>query len=115
MRIGRRGAGLWQRKVHEVWRIKGKVGTLKNYLIHNTYESIENAVEKINFYSSLHAEENENEGKKSGLFKIAFYPKLKFVQNTLMGRGFVFSMLQSFHSFLGWSKQWASQHNNHHE
>lgn len=109
LRLGRRDAGLWQRKVHEVWKIKGRVGTLKNYLIHNTYESVGDAVEKINFYSSLHAKENVSEGKGSNLFKIILYPKLKFIQNILMGRGFVFSVLQSFHSFLGWSKQWELQ------
>jgi hypothetical protein len=60
----------------------------------------------MNVYSSIHAAENAREGKHSNLFKMIFYPKVKFIQNALAGRGFVFSMLQSFHSFLGWAKQW---------
>jgi len=38
--------------------------------------------------------------------KIIFYPKMMFLKNILQGRGFTFSMLQSLHSFLGWSKEW---------
>jgi hypothetical protein len=63
-------------------------------------------VNKINFYSTLHAEENLADGKKSNLFKIVCYPPAKLIQSLLIGRGFVFSMLQSFHSYLAWSKEW---------
>jgi len=106
LRLGKRDAGKWNRKVHEVWNIKGKVGLLKNFLIHNTAEDISSYVGKINKYSSIHAEENLKEGKKANTFKIIFYPKMMFLKNILQGRGFTFSMLQSLHSFLGWSKEW---------
>lgn len=109
LRLGRKSAGKWLRKVHEVWRVSGKVGQLKNPIIHYSYKSLHEAIKKTNSYSSLHAEENLREGKKSGLFKIIFYPPAKFIQSILMSRGFVFSMLQSFHSFLAWSKIWVSQ------
>ena len=104
LRLARKGAGRWRRSVHEVWDVKGPTGILKNHLVHNTYSSISDAVGKINNYSTLHALENEKEGKKVNLFKIIFFPKIKFVQNILMGRPFVFAILQSFHSFLSWSK-----------
>lgn len=109
LRLARKNAGNWARKVHETWQIKGKVGTLENYIIHNTAENLHEYIEKMNKYSGLHARENLAEGKRSNLFKIIFYPKMKFVQNILSCRGFVFSMLQSFHSFLGWVKQWELQ------
>ena len=106
LRLGKRDAGKWNRKVHEVWNIKGKVGLLKNFLIHNTAEDISSYVGKINKYSGIHAEENLKEGKKVSILKIIFYPKMMFLKNILQGRGFTFSMLQSLHSFLGWSKEW---------
>lgn len=109
LRLGEKDAGKWRRKVHETWEIKGKVGALNNYIIHNTACNLHQYLEKINKYSSIHASENLKEGKRSDLFKIIFYPKMKFLQNLLAGRGFVFSMLQSFHSFLGWSKLWFLQ------
>jgi hypothetical protein len=111
LRLAKRNSGRWERKVHETWQIKGKVGILKNYIIHNTADSLHDYIGKINNYSSIHAKGNLSEGKRSSLFKIIFYPKIKFIQNLFEGRGFVFSMLQSFHSFLGWAKQWELKKN----
>ena len=109
LRLGRKNAGKWVREVHEVWDTEGRIGVLKNYIIHNTAEDLGSYVAKMNKYSDMHARANLIEGKKSSLFKIIFYPKMKFLQNIITGRGFVFSVLQSFHSFLSWSKQWELQ------
>ena len=111
LRLAKKNAGKWVRKVHETWQIKGKVGALDGFIIHNTADNLHDYIDKINKYSSIHAAENAREGKHSNLFKIIIYPKMKFLQNILAGRGFVFSMLQSFHSFLGWAKQWKLQKN----
>jgi len=111
LRLGRMGSGKWERKVHEVWKIKGKVGQLKNPLVHNTAKNLHEYIDKINFYSTLHAQENLDTRKKSNIFRIFVYPPTKFFQSLIMGRGFVVSMLQSFHSFLAWSKEWQLQKN----
>jgi len=109
IRLGKRNSGKWQRRVHEVWKIKGNVGQLKNPIIHNSVKNLHEYIDKINFYSSLHAQENMSQGKRSDIFKIVFYPPAKFFQSLVSGRGFVFSMLQSFHSFLSWTKVWQLQ------
>jgi glycosyltransferase involved in cell wall biosynthesis len=109
IRLGRKDAGGWKRKVHEVWDINGKIGELENPLIHNTAESLKDYITKINRYAKLHAEANKDEGKKSSLLKIIAYPKFKFIQSMLTGRGTVFSILQAFHSFLSWSELWLIQ------
>ena len=109
IRLGKKDAGKWNRAVHEKWNIKGKVGTLKNYIIHETANNLHEYIGKMNKYSTIHAVENKKEGKHSNLFKIIVFPKLKLLQNLLLGRGFTFSMLQSFHSFLGWTKLWELQ------
>ena len=109
LRLAKKDSGVWVRKVHETWRIKGKTRTLKNYIIHNTGSDLHSYIEKMNNYSDIHALENLSEGKKSTLLKIIFYPKIKFIQNLVSGRSFVFAILQSFHSFLGWTKLWELQ------
>ncbi|HKC04860.1 MAG TPA: hypothetical protein VKC54_03245 [Patescibacteria group bacterium] len=106
LRLAKKDSSKWSRKVHEVWTVNGKIGTLKNPIIHTTAKNLTEYISKINYYSTLHAEENFNSGKLSSLFKIIFYPPAKFLQSLVMGRGFVFSMLQSFHSFLAWSKEY---------
>jgi len=109
LRLAKKSAGRWVRKVHETWKIQGRVGILKNYIIHNTSKDLHSYISKINKYSDLHAKENLKEEKETSLLKMIFYPKAKFIKNLFQGRGMVFSMLQSFHSFLGWSKLWELQ------
>jgi len=110
LRLARRDTGKWVRAVHETWDIKSHPRcVLKNYIIHDTADNLHDYIEKMNNYSTIHAVENKYEGKKSNIFKIIFYPKLKFMQNILQGRGFVFSLFQAFHSFLGWAKLWELQ------
>lgn len=109
LRLARKDAGFWQRRVHETWKIKGKIGTLKNPLIHQTASSVFDMVKKINYYSTLHAQANLLEGKRSNLMKIVFYPRFKFLVNLFSGKKFVFSLLLSWHSFLAWSKLWLWQ------
>lgn len=116
LRLGRRDAGKWYRKVHEVWQIKGKTGFLKNPIVHLKEKSLFESIKKINFYSTLHAEANKLEGKKSTLLKIIFFPKVKFLQTFFIKKaylkgieGFVFSLIQALHSFLAWSKLWILQ------
>jgi len=110
LRLGRKNAGKWERAVHEKWKIKGKVGELTNPLIHNTAGSISKYITKLNYYSGIHAKENIKEKKKVNLFKLIFFPKMKFIENILSGRGMVFSILQAFHSFLAWVKVWELTH-----
>jgi len=109
LRIGRKGMGGWKRRVHETWEIRGNVGQLKNPLIHNTAHDLHEFISKVDYYSTLHAEENLKNGKRSSVLKIIFFPVFKFIQSMAIGRGFVMSMLQSFHSFLSWSKEWKLQ------
>ena len=106
LRLARQNSGRWHRKVHETWRVRGKVGILNNYIVHNTASNLHEYIDKINKYANMHAIENKGEGKKPTTFKIIFFPIFKFIQNIILGRGFVFSMLQSFHSFLSWSQEW---------
>ena len=109
IRLGKKNSGTWERTVHETWKIK-KVSKLNNYIIHNTAYSLKEYVNKINFYSDLHAKANLKENKKSSLIKIIIYPVGNFVVYLFKSRNVVFSIMKSLHSFLSWTKLYFLQH-----
>ncbi len=116
LRLARRKAGKWRRRVHEVWEIKGGTRELKNPLLHYPHPTLADFTESVNIMSTLHAQANLEEGKKSSLMKIIFWPVGKFVLNYIikMGlldgtQGFMVALVMSFHSYLAWSKLWFLQ------
>ncbi|OGM33239.1 hypothetical protein A2803_00105 [Candidatus Woesebacteria bacterium RIFCSPHIGHO2_01_FULL_44_21] len=116
LRLARAGKGRWRRRVHETWKVAGRVSKMHSPLLHSPSESLSEVLGKINRYSTLHTESNQEEGKKSGLTKIIFMPLLKFIINFIVKsgykdgvHGFVFATLMSFHSFLAWTKLWVKQ------
>jgi glycosyltransferase involved in cell wall biosynthesis len=107
LRLGRRGAGKWQRCVHETWEIKGTKGQLKETLLHYPHQTISQFLKEINFYSTLNAQAFLKQGKRAGLIQILAYPLAKFIQNYFIRFGFldktpgmVVALMMSFHSFL---------------
>lgn len=115
LRLGRKKAGKWVRPVHELWNIKGEVGILKNPIIHFSHQDLREFINKINYFSDLHATALKKEGKKSSIMKIIVWPVGKFVYNYIFRlgfldglEGFVISIYMSMHSFLAWSKAWLT-------
>lgn len=116
LRLAKRDSGKWERRVHEVWDVKGRVGELKNPLIHYPHPTLREFIAEVDWMSTLHAQENKREGKKSNLFKIVLFPKMKFLNNWILKRGFLdgtpgflVAMVMAFHSFLSWGKLWLLQ------
>lgn len=107
LRLGKKSAGKWKRLVHETWEInKVHIGSVlrDTFIIHNTANNLSDYLKKINYYSDLHALANKKEGKKSNLFKIMFFPIAKFIITLVKSKNVVFSIMQSLHSFLSWTK-----------
>lgn len=111
LRLGKRRAGEWQRQVHEVWKIKGRMAELKNPILHYPHQTISEFLESINFFSTLHAEVLFKEGVKTNTFQIIVYPPGKFFQNYFLRLGFldgtsglIVALMMSFHSFLARAK-----------
>jgi glycosyltransferase involved in cell wall biosynthesis len=111
LRLAKKGAGKWEGKVHETWKIEGEVGELENPLEHYPHPTISEFLENINDYSTLRAEELYEQGVKTNLFLILAYTKGKFLQNYFWKLGFldgmpglIVALLMSFHSFLVRSK-----------
>ncbi len=114
LRLVKKGAGEWYRGVHEVYRLKtGQAGNLKGPIIHYTADNLHVYINKIKVYTLMHAIENLKEDKKSNLLKIIFYPIAKFILTFLKSKNVVFSIMQSFHSFLAWSELWLKQQKYH--
>jgi len=113
IRLAKKNSGLWQGKVHEIWKIKGEIGQLKSPILHQSYQSITQALEKINLYSSIKAKSDFEAGKNTSLSEIVLFPIAKFFKNFIFqlgfldgARGVIFCLLMSLHSFLTKTKLW---------
>ncbi len=113
LRLAKKDAGLWQGKVHEVWKIKGKTSVLNNSLEHFPHRTIKELLIKINFYTDLRSRELYSKKIKVHWWSIILFPKAKFILNYFIKRGFldgtaglVSALLMSFHSFLVRGKLW---------
>ena len=97
IRLVKKGTGKWVRAVHEIWQPKKThlVGVIKDsFIIHNTADSLSNYINKINNYSTLHAKANFDEGKKATLFKIIFFPIVKFIITLIKSRNIVIVIME---------------------
>lgn len=117
VRLAKKSWGRWERPVHEVWKGKGRVGELKNPLLHNSASSLANFLAKINHYSSLEAEYRHNQGRPATILHPLIYPLAKFVRNYLLWGGIldgvpglIHAFAMSFHSYLTWGKLYILWH-----
>lgn len=111
IRLARRDFGIWQRPVHESWVGKGRVGELKNPILHHPHKSISNFLAKINKYSTIEAGYRFEKNVHPTLLQVIFYPPAKFLHNYIILQGFrdgvpglIMAITMSFHSFLTWTK-----------
>lgn len=114
IRLAKKNAGEWIGKVHEKWQIEGKVGILKNALIHYPHQTVAEFLREINFYTNVRAEELYAKSTRVYWWSIIFYPSNKFIVNYFFKMGFldgihglIFAIIMSFHSFLVRGKLWS--------
>lgn len=112
LRLFRKSKGRFQeRAVHERVQIEGQVERLQNFLIHETYDSVGDFLQRMDRYSTLAAQEMLQEGKPFRLFYLVLRPPSTFVQMYLVRLGFLegywgflLSALYSFYTFAKYSK-----------
>lgn len=119
LRLARKKVGLWEGKVHETWKIKGKTLILSNPLQHFPHKNVREFLKEINYYSDLRAKDLFEKKVKTSWFSVIFYPKAKFILNFILRRGFldgfpglIFAIIMSFHSFLVRGKLWVMWNKN---
>lgn len=100
-------------KVHEKVELNGKIGYLKNPLLHYTDPNFDHYLEKLNRYTSLGAEQLFKEGKKAKVLDLIFRPSATFFKMYLMkrgfldgGYGFILAVSSAFQVFSKYVKLW---------
>jgi glycosyltransferase involved in cell wall biosynthesis len=112
LRLFRQSRGRFQeRAVHEKVEVRGKTATLKHPLIHQTYRSLSEFLQRMDRYSSLAAREMHCQGKKYRFIQVLFRPPFTFLQMYLLRAGFLegyfgflLSCLYSFYTFAKYNK-----------
>lgn len=119
LKFGKKDAGKWERRVHEVWNIKGRIGLLNSPLLHYPHPSISEFVGRINRWTTLDADVFFEQGVRSSFLKIITFPVGKFIKNYFMKLGFwdgipglIHALLMSFHSFLTRAKLYILQNSS---
>jgi len=113
VRLFNKKYGKFTGEVHEQW-ISKKSTKETNYIIyHNSHSTIKSFIEKINFYSTIRANELFKQKIKTNLFEIIFFPIGKFLQNYIFRLGFldgtpgiILALCMSLHVFLSKAKLW---------
>jgi len=107
LRLARRGAGIWVGKVHEEWKIEGRIGNLKNDLEHRPHQNMVEFLQHINLYSTLRAQEFFEQRIKTNTLEIIFAPILKFKYLYFLKfgfldgtTGFIHAMTMAFYTFM---------------
>jgi glycosyltransferase involved in cell wall biosynthesis len=113
LRLFNKNFGRFVGQVHEIWQTDQPVFHSDAYITHQSHSNLKSFFNKINFYSDIRAQELKNNGVKTNLFQIIFYPKAKFIQNYIFRLGFldstpgiILALGMSFHSFLVRAKLW---------
>lgn len=86
-------------------------GKLNGHLLHYSYHSVSEHIQRINRYTDLTAQESIMKGKKSNGFKIWLNPKIRFFRDYIIKGGFrdgyygyVICKVSSLATFLKYSK-----------
>ncbi len=98
--------------VHERVVINGKIGKLKNHMLHYAYESVEEFIEKQNRYSTLGAKPSKFKAIISPFWTFfrLYFLKLGFLEGW---RGFLISALYSQYTFWKYAKDRSNGENTH--
>jgi len=83
----REAAGFNDKPVHESVVSRGNVGRLDGLLLHYTYETMEQYIDKLNRYTTLAAEELHGAGRTGGLFSAVLRAKVAFWRMWLVKGG----------------------------
>lgn len=119
VRIFNKQAAVWDdREVHEdlITEKKIIIKKLDGYLLHYSYDSISQHLEKLNNYTTLGAKEGLKKKKKHFMAKMIFSPLINFFTNYFIRLGFldgfhgyVVARFSAYEKFVKYAKLWEMQ------
>ena len=117
VRLLKRGAARYpERKVHADIEAPPGTPTLAASILHHTYRSLDQYVEKLDRYARWGAEDLAREGRRSGFGEVALRPLWRFLRSYFFEAGFrdgvrglLVCGLQAYGVFLKWARLWEMQ------
>lgn len=99
--------------IHEELIVDGKVGKLKNIMLHNSYPAINSYFKKLEQYTTFSAMKMLEENKKAKIIDIVFKPPFEFCKRYILKlgfldgfQGFIWATLCAFSTFVKYIKLW---------
>lgn len=113
IRLFNRNFGSFVHPVHEIWQSSAPIINTDLAISHYSHQTFHSFIDKINFYSTLRAQELFSQHVSVNLFQIICYPLGKFISDYFFKLGFldstpgiILALGMSFHSFLVRAKLW---------
>lgn len=115
LRLFRRGSGKFAAKhVHEKLDVKGKVGRLKNPMVHYNYQTVSQFIKKLDkTYTESEVENFLASGKQIYWYDSIRWPVSDFLKTFFLEKGYkdglhglVLSQLQAFYALVFFAKVW---------
>ena len=101
---------------HDKVIVDGTIGKLRGDLQHYVFKDLRHNIDTNNSYSSIMAQDLDNDGKKFSIFKLLLKPLGKFLEVYIYKRGFLDGMAgfiiavgASYSMFLKFAKLWEIQ------
>jgi len=110
--------GSYQEKVHEQVEVKGKIGQLKNDLIHHNYGTISDFLSQLQFdlYTGLEAQQLVTSGYRFDWSDLLKKPADEFLRRFFAEKGYqdgilglILAIFQAFKEFVIYAKVWEIQ------
>lgn len=99
--------------VHEEIIADGNISSLQHKLLHNTYTTLDEYIEKINHYASLQAQDYDQTTGRLTPFHFSVKPFWKFFKHYIIQGGFrdglvglIISYIQGYTVFMRYTKLW---------
>jgi hypothetical protein len=108
LRLFDRRAARWSDDpVHERVMATGQIGTLEGDLLHESAESLENYLDKQNYYSTLAADEALASGERATALHLVLSPLLRFAKFYVFRLGFLDGLPGLVHILAGCAASFA--------
>ena len=114
VRLLKKGSARYpEQRVHADMRPEGPTPTLAAPLLHHTFRSFPQYLEKLHRYAEWGAEDLHARNRRAGLLQVALRPAWRFVRMYVVQAGFLDGLpglavcaLQSYGVFLKWARLW---------